>query len=121
MEIKQMKHGYALVFKCSGKWDAVSSNQFWDEFEHRLMDGEEIFIFDLTELDYLNARGTVSLLKAVKRLKSVSGSSAIVKGSGMLSEILEKTGVAQYTTVFDDLDAALDSFDDNSENDDSNE
>jgi anti-anti-sigma factor len=111
MEVKQMKHGYALIFKCMGKWDAVSTSQFWDEVEHRLMDGEEIMIFDLSQLSYLNARGVISLVKAVQRLESIGGESAIVKGPGLMSDILDAVQLDQFTELYDSLDEALESFD----------
>jgi anti-anti-sigma factor len=107
MEFTNSKIGNFLVLAVKGRMDALSAQQFEDEFARRLAAGEKRFVVDLSGLDYISSAGLRSILTASKRLKAENGDLAFCGLTGIVAQVFTVSGFLKILPVFATREEAL--------------
>jgi len=107
MEISKKKEDGTLIVSVTGRLDAVSSPDFDRELGLLMDAGETVFVFNMSELEYISSAGLRSFLKIAKKLKAKSGKIALASLHDIVAQVFEVSGFNQIIPVFDSLDDAL--------------
>jgi anti-sigma B factor antagonist len=92
------------VLRLSGELDVSSSPALEDEIER--VNGVEVIILDLRELEFIDSTGLGVLVKTHQRMREAGRHLGIVEGTGQVKRLLELTGLDQQLTLLgapDDL------------------
>lgn len=101
------KQENTVVVAIKGRMDAVSA----PEFEKRLGDwidgGENSFIIDLCDLDYISSAGLRSILATAKKLKTKDGQILLAALKEVVKEVFEISGFTSIIPIYDSVEEAL--------------
>ena len=97
MEIKKTKNGNELIFAIQGRLDTTTAPQFEAELKQNI-DGVEMLILDLVDLEYLSSAGLRVLLTAQK-IMNKQGEMIVRNANETISEIFEVTGFSDILTI----------------------
>ncbi|MBP8645565.1 MAG: STAS domain-containing protein [Syntrophobacteraceae bacterium] len=100
----------ALRLKVKGRLDAITAPDFEKECAAWIDRGENQFIVDLEELEYISSAGLRSVLITAKRLKSDNGRICFCNTRGMVRKVFNISGFQSMFPMYDTLDEALTRF-----------
>ena len=107
MEIHTRKEKTGVVVSVKGRIDALTA----PEFERNLFDwiskGENIFILNFTELEYISSAGLRSILATSRKLKDKQGKILFAGLHGPVEEVFNISGFYSIFKIFDSEEAAL--------------
>jgi len=107
MIITKMKEGNATVVAVKGRMDVVSLPEFENEMEGLMAAGENNFIIDLGELDYISSAGLRSLLAMVKKLNIDGGKLFLASVKGLVQRVIKISGFTLIIPIYESVEAAL--------------
>ncbi len=107
MEITKRKEKNAVVVSVKGRMDAVSSAEFEKELDASMADGENIFVIDFGELDYISSAGVRSILIAANKLKAKKGYLSLCALKDLVEEVFEISGFSSIIPIYDSVESAL--------------
>ena len=96
----------AAIVTLQGDLDIATETQALADFD-RAMDGCDVLIADLRELDFLDSTGVRVLLSVDLRAREKGMRFGVVRREGMVSRLLEVTRISQRFPVVDDPDELI--------------
>ncbi len=107
MEITKRKKENAVVVSVKGRMDAVSSAEFEKEMTELMTEGENTFIIDFGELDYISSAGVRSILVTVKKLRAKEGYLSLCALKDLVEEVFEISGFSSIIPIYESVESAL--------------
>jgi len=108
MEISTRKEGNAVIVSLNGRMDAVSSPEFEKEMGNLMGQGENTFVVEFSELDYISSAGLRSILATAKKLKERKGHFLLSSFKDVVKEVFEISGFSTILPIFQSVESALD-------------
>jgi len=97
MDIKETKLDNISVFSLSGRLDATNSDEFQARMLHEVNTGQQRFVFDLLNLDYISSSGLRAFL-AISKSISQEGFVRFVNIKDQVEEVFSISG---FNTIFE--------------------
>jgi anti-anti-sigma factor len=107
MEIQTRKEKNVLVVVVKGRMDAVTAPTFEETLQDLIATGENGFLIDLSELQYISSAGLRSFLVLAKKLKPQGGDLLFSGLQGPVDEVFKISGFYSIFKIFDSVEAAL--------------
>jgi len=107
MEVIAEKLDKALKLKVKGRMDAITAPDFEKECAAWIEGGENDFIVDLGELEYISSAGLRSVLITAKKLKTNNGRICFCNTTGMVQKVFSISGFQSMFPMYDTLEEAL--------------
>ena len=107
MKIQAAREGKAIVMSLQGRLDAVSSSEFEASLSDWISKGENNFLLNFTDLEYISSAGLRSILATSKKLKETQGKIFLTGLHGPVEEVFKISGFASIFRVFASAGAAL--------------
>lgn len=107
MEIRATQEGNGTVISLKGSLTAVTALEFEACYMDRISKGENNFLIEFTDLDYISSAGLGSILTLCKKLKGTQGKVCLVGLHGTVKQVFEVSGVLSFFKVFASAEAAL--------------
>lgn len=108
MEINTRKEKNAVIVAVKGSLDAVSSGEFEKELGTLMDKGENTFVIDFGELDYISSAGVRSILITAKKLKAREGYLSLCSLKDLVEEVFKISGFRSIIPIYASVDGALD-------------
>lgn len=107
MDVTERRQDGVVILSVRGRLDSSTS----DEFEKNLLglvgSGEDSFVLDLKELDYISSAGLRVLLKAAKELKRKDGRLCLCSVKDYVREIFEMSGFVSFLPIHSTVEDSL--------------
>ena len=112
MKIDVLKHGRINIVEISGKLIIGEGDVLLCSRLQELLDaGERRFVFDMTDVSYMDSAGLGAVVACAKRARDREGLLKVVTlPEGKADTLLTVTGLNRVFEVFGDRQAALSSF-----------
>ncbi len=110
MQIETSRLENAVIVKVSGRMDAENAGRFQEACEEWIAKGTTHILVDLSELQYVSSMGLSCFLAVAKALQAKSGSVMLCRLQGLPRQVFEMTRLIGLFSVFDTMDAALESL-----------
>lgn len=107
MKINTRKEKNALVVYVKGRMDAVFSAEFENKMAALVDSGENTFIIDLGELEYISSAGIRSILVLTKKLEARAGKLALCSLKDLVEEVFKISGFISIIPVYESVESAL--------------
>jgi len=107
MKIHTKKEKGAMVISVKGRLDAVTSPEFENSLFDWISKGENIFLLNFTELEYISSAGLRSILATSRKLKDKQGKILFAGLHGPVEEVFNISGFYPMFKIFDSEEAAL--------------
>ncbi len=98
------------ILEISGRLDAYTAPNLKTLFKD-LMDETRYFVFDLHALEFLDSTGLGSIVSCLKSATANGGDICIARMADKPRMVFEITRAFKIFEIYDDLDAAVESFD----------
>ena len=99
-----------LIVSVTGRLDASSSPQLEKEFNEWIESGQNNFIIDLGELDYISSAGLRTFLAAAKKLKAKKGKMVFASLKEEVKNVFDISGFGSIFSIFTTSSEALEQF-----------
>ena len=106
MKIHATKEGNAIVVSLKGRLDAVASPEFETSLSEWIAKGENNFLLNFTDLEYISSAGLRSILATSKKLKATQGKILLTGLHGPVEEVFKISGFLSMFRVFASAEAA---------------
>ena len=107
MKIHATQEGNATVVSLKGRLDAVASPEFETSLSEWIAKGENNFLLNFTDLEYISSAGLRSILATSKKLKETQGKIFLTGLHGPVEEVFKISGFLSMFRVFTSAEAAL--------------
>ena len=107
MEMREDRHGEALVVTPVGRLDTNTSDEFRGLLASRLDSGQRRLVIDMGAVDYVSSAGLRVLLMTAKRLNDTGGRMALAGLNPGVRQVFELSGLLPIFAVEPDLAGAL--------------
>ena len=97
MEVRRESAQDAVVYRLSGKLDAVTSPNL-DTTIAVPEDGPRV-ILDMRAVTYMSSAGLKGIVRAVRRIQSAKGSIAIFGLQALVRDVFDAAGLANIMTI----------------------
>ena len=97
MEIYRNKEEGMIIVSVKGRMDAITSVDFEKNFTEWISNGENHFLIDLSEMDYISSAGLRSILKISKQLQMRNGKMIF---AGLQDSVREVFRISGFETIF---------------------
>ncbi len=110
MDVVEKRMEGVVVLSVKGRLDSNSSDEFEKMLLGRVEEGENRFILDFHDLDYISSAGLRVLLKATKELKKTSGQMCLCSIRDYIQEVFDMSGFSTFLPIHHDLQESLKGF-----------
>ena len=110
MRISVRTTNQVKILAFEGTLDTETSPEAHQQFTRLIEEGENRFLVNFENLDYISSAGLRVLLAAAKKLKETNGEVRICGANEVVSEVLEISGFTAIFKVFATEPEALDGF-----------
>ncbi len=110
METHILKVGSVAIVKISGVVDSETVDEFSNSLTSLVEKGEYQIVLDIEDLSYINTAGLSVIADVFKKARQNQGSLKILNAPEAIRELLDIVRFTRIIDLFDDEDAALDSF-----------
>lgn len=107
MKIDTTKEGNAIVMSLKGRLDAAASSEFETRLSDCISKGDNNFLLNFTDLEYISSAGLRSILATSKKLKERNGKIFLAGLRGPVEEVFKVSGFISIFRVFATAEAAL--------------
>ena len=107
MEIHATKEGNAIVISLKGRLDAVTSSEFETSLSDWISKGDNNFLLNFADLEYISSATLRSILATSKKLKETQGKIFLTGLHGPVEEVFKISGFLSIFKVFASAEAAL--------------
>jgi len=108
MEINTRKEKNILIVSAKGRIDAVTAPEFENSLSDMIAKGENTFLINFNNLDYISSAGLRSVLATAKKLKEKKGEIIFSGLQGSVKEVFNIAGFYSIFKIFDtDKDALV--------------
>jgi anti-sigma B factor antagonist len=109
MDISFKSEGDIAILKISGRLDAQSADDLKGFFAGAL-EKAHCFIFDCTELEFMDSTGLGALISCLKKALSKGGEIRLANINSRIRIVLEITRAKKVFGIFDSVDNAIASY-----------
>lgn len=92
MEIQANKEENVTVVKIAGRFDAVTAPEYEKKIRELVETGDNRFVVDVENLDYISSAGLRALLVTAKLLKAKDGQMRLANVTGTVKEVFHISG-----------------------------
>ncbi len=111
MEFNFQKEKDVTIVKLSGNLLAeVESNNLLKEISEKIQDGEVNFVFDLSDMQFINSSGLGMLLTCLTKSRKAGGEVILAEINKQLEDLLAMTKLSSIFNTSPTLDEALQQF-----------
>jgi anti-sigma B factor antagonist len=110
MDVMEKRLEGVVVLSVKGRLDSNTSDEFERLLLGRVDEGENRFILDFQELDYISSAGLRVLLKATKELKKTSGQMCLCSIRDYIQEVFDMSGFSSFLPIHSDVQESLKGF-----------
>jgi anti-sigma B factor antagonist len=110
MDILEKKSNDIQIITLGGRMDAYSSNDVERQLNSLIEANQVKIILNLTGLEYISSSGLRVLLAALKKSRKASGDIRLAGMRPYVKEVFDIAGFTQLFKIFDQEEAAIDSF-----------
>jgi|WetSurMetagenome_2_1015567.scaffolds.fasta_scaffold607287_2 stage II sporulation protein AA (anti-sigma F factor antagonist) len=110
MTIETVKKETALVVSMTGRMDAVTAPDYEKKIGDLMSVGENDFIIDFSDLEYISSAGLRALLSTSRRIKENNGRIHLSNITGNVREVFDMSGFGSIFIIYDSNDQALDAM-----------
>jgi anti-anti-sigma factor len=107
METNAIKESNTVVVFVKGRLDAVSAPEFEQTLSDWISKGENNFLLNFSELEYISSAGLRSILATSKILKKNQGEIILTGLHGPVEEVFKISGFISIFKVFASAEEAL--------------
>ena len=107
MRIDATKEGNAMVMSLKGRLDAAASSEFETKLADWISKGDNNFLLNFTDLEYISSAGLRSIIATSKKLIESNGKMFLTGLRGPVEEVFKISGFISIFRVFDTAEAAL--------------
>lgn len=107
MEIQTAKEKNAVIVSVQGRIDAVTAPEFEKAISSLIVQGENIFLFNFSGLEYISSAGLRSILATAKKLKPTGGSILFSEIKGPVKDVFKISGFGTIFKMFETQEDAL--------------
>ena len=109
MDISYKQENNIRIVKIGGKLVASNSNDLKTFFQSSL-EKTSNFVFDLSEMDFIDSTGLGALVSCLKKAMEASGDIYIANLATKPRLVFEMTRAYKIFTVFDDVKTSMEAF-----------
>ncbi len=112
METKKVVKGMvtAVVFKLPVRIEGEVGTRIRKELAHFVEAGERFFVYDLSNVHYIDSAGLGAMVSKIATIRSNGGDIVIIHPTDFIRELLQVTNLNQVFKECDNLDCAFDYF-----------
>lgn len=113
IKIKQIaNHKDMVIVNVVGELDHTSNytDSIYKEIIPLLEKGVIFFVFNLSELSYIDSTGILNLLYCFLKVKKIKGEIKFVGVSDRVKEIFESIGITKFISLYSNVAEAINSF-----------
>ncbi|NTW35358.1 MAG: STAS domain-containing protein [Syntrophobacteraceae bacterium] len=110
MDVMEKRLEGVVVLSVKGRLDSNTSDEFEKMLLGRVDEGENRFILDFQQLDYISSAGLRVLLKATKELKKTSGQMCLCSIRDYIKEVFDMSGFSSFLPIHSDVQESLKGF-----------
>lgn len=107
MTITATHAGDAVVFRVTGRLDAITSPEFEKTCLQHINSGSRRIVLDFEGVEYLSSAGLRVILLAGKTVQAAGGVLGLSGLQGIVKETLETVGFCKLFPVYESVEAAL--------------
>jgi len=107
MEISTKKENNAVVVSVKGRMDAVTSPEFEKSLSALIATGENTFLINLSQLEYISSAGLRGILTIAKQLKAKDGKIFFAALQGAVKDVFQISGFGTIFKIFETEEEAL--------------
>lgn len=107
MDLQTTIENNAIVITISGRLDAVTAPEYEKRVREMIANGNNDFVVDFAQLDYISSAGLRALLLMAKLLKEKSGNVCFANVDGNVRSVFEMSGFAALFKMENSVAAAL--------------
>jgi len=107
MEIETAKEKNAVVVSVQGKIDAVTAPEFEKAISNLIAQGENVFLFNFSGLEYISSASLRSILATAKQLKPKGGNILFSGLKGPVKDVFKISGFGTIFKIFETQEGAL--------------
>ena len=107
MEIQTAKEMNTVVVSVKGKIDAVTAPDFEKAIADMIAQGENVFLFNFSGLEYISSAGLRSILVTAKQLKPKGGTILFCGLKGAVKDVFKISGFGTIFKMFETQEDAL--------------
>jgi anti-anti-sigma factor len=107
MEINTKKEKNTVIVSVKGRMDAVTSTEFEKSLSTLIAAGENNFLLNLHQLEYISSAGLRSILTVAKLLKAKGGKILFAALQGPVKDVFNISGFGAIFKIFETEEEAL--------------
>ncbi len=107
MEIEVDTQQGVNIFKTKGEMDLYNSAEFRETFNHYFQQGYLDFIFDLTELSYIDSTGVGTIISTFTSVRKQKGQLYITGVNGVVKRVIDFTKLNGFLPIVGSLHEAM--------------
>jgi anti-anti-sigma factor len=107
MEIKTGKDKNTVIVYVKGRMDALTSVEFEKRLTELISAGENRFVINLNQLDFISSAGLSTILKIAKQLKKTDGKIFFTELQDTIKDVFKISGFGTIFEVFETEKEAL--------------
>jgi len=111
VNVSDKQQGETSIVSISGSVDALTIDELVGVLDAAIAGGHTRIVGDLSEVDYMSSAGLRTILSTLKACRSAGGDFRLAAPSEGVRSLLDMSGFASIVQIFDDVDAAVASFD----------
>jgi anti-sigma B factor antagonist len=110
MEIRDKQIGEVTVLTLMGSIDALTAPKITEYINELISKGNIKLATDFSGVDYTSSAGLRALLSAIKKTRTQNGDVRLAGVQPDVQKVLNLSGFTSILKMFDDIDAAVTSF-----------
>lgn len=107
MEIDTKKEKEVVVVSVKGRMDAVTSLEFDQRMSALISAGENMFLINLSQLEFISSSGLRSVLKLAKQLKAKNGKVLFAALRDPVHDVFKISGFSTIFKIYETEEEAL--------------
>lgn len=107
MEVQTRKDKNVTIISVKGRIDATTAPAFENHLSDFITKGENTFLLNFRELEYISSAGLRSILATSKKLKEKQGTILLTGLQGPVEEVFKISGFHSIFKIFNSEEAAL--------------
>ncbi|HZD11705.1 MAG TPA: STAS domain-containing protein [Candidatus Binatia bacterium] len=111
MDVNVSHVGQATVIAVEGSIDALTADDFLQSMQGQLAGGNLLLVADLSGVDYASSAGLRAILVALRESRQGGGDLRLAAVQKGVYRVLELSGFNSILKIYDDVEAAVNSFD----------
>jgi anti-sigma B factor antagonist len=107
MDIESKRLSGALVLQVAGRVTAEDAPTLSERLNLAIRESDARLVLELTAVDFMGSAGLAALIGAVKAARAQNGQLVLVVPEGIVRTLLHVSGLLDYVTHTDALEAAV--------------